>query len=103
MRFAIAAGAIAVLCNGCASYFSATTLDPTGPGTYRFTAPATSYEWPLDDPHWEAERVAALDRRMRMNGFCPAGYRVADRTPVLTTRAPLGDVYTVIYSVACTR
>ncbi|MGL4962319.1 MAG: hypothetical protein ACRC67_13880 [Inquilinus sp.] len=101
MRLAIMASLALAALTGCASYFSVTSLEPDGSGGYRFKAPATSYEWPLDDPRWEAERRAMLQRRLQMSGACPTGYRVTDRQPVLAEQTTLGDVWFVTYFIRC--
>ncbi|MGL4960348.1 MAG: hypothetical protein ACRC67_03870 [Inquilinus sp.] len=86
---------------GCYPYRWSTALEPTGPGTYKFNAGASTIDHPADDPSAEAERLALLKDAMNTNGFCPSGYAITDRQAVLGGRGLIADAWRVNYFIRC--
>jgi hypothetical protein len=96
----LAVVAVAALA-GCYPYRWSTSLEPTGPGTFRFHAGASTIDHPADDPAAEAERLAILKDTMAQNGFCPRGYQVTGRQPVLAGKGLIADAWSVTYFITC--
>jgi hypothetical protein len=100
-RMLLLLGAAAALA-GCYPYRWSTALEPTGPGTYKFNAAASTIDHPADDPSAEAERLALLKDAMVSNNLCPSGYTITDRQALLGGKGLIADAWRITYIVRCT-
>ena len=101
MRMATIA-TIACILTGCADYDlrEMSTLEPLGNGTFKWKTMADAV-YPIDNPRAEAQRMAQLDKMMKLNQQCVRGYAVLDRSATRKIHGALGDIYDVFYSVKC--
>lgn len=100
-KIAIAAAAVLMLA-GCASQDAKMNsyVRPVGEDlyevklTYYVTAPA-------DSPKYERVREGVVAEYISMNGYCPSGWTIADRTVTTRIDNMFGTAGDIFYKVQC--
>lgn len=103
MRVCIVLMVMAALA-GCASQDAKMNsyVRPAGDGSYeiKLTYYVTA---PADSPKYERVRESVVAEYMAMNGYCPGGWTIADRTVTTRIDNVFGTAGDIFYKVECAR
>jgi hypothetical protein len=91
--------AIAVVLGACSSLDrqTASTFEPTGSDTFKFTA-KSDIIYPDGGKGAEADRMVWLAQYLRDNHLCPNGYKITSRQSVVID----GPIHEIHYDGVCT-
>ncbi len=87
---------------GCAAYDrpALSTFEPLTETTFRYQAKTDSLVYREESPTAETERMRWLETYLTDNKFCPQGYEITSRKPVVT-QDTLARTYTIYYAGRC--
>ena len=77
-----------------------TRFEPPVGGEFRYEAVA-DIAYPENSASAEAERRQWLERYLRENSLCPAGYEITERRPIFVRQAVFGPIHRIHYRGRC--
>lgn len=106
--FFIAALCLLVSISGCITYQTRPTMttfepytDSAGAKMFKYEAKTNSLSYPEHTKEGEALRMEWLEEYLKDNKYCPDGYKILERKPVVRGGSLYGPLHIIYYTGVC--